>query len=646
MARQWFSLQRNRKTANKKKKNQKNKNRKKIRKELALKRQKAVEELASAKSADATNGESPEVSFTETSFERNFDSSFDEVLLDDEEEVDNPVSERIRIKNAVEVLKQKGLHAFLQSSLGGRKKTRESDTMVLHVGRLLTYFAEEYKLKYSDIEFPKEIIEWLKLFITLHDSYAATHADYMRDRHNFRASSVRNILFNVQYCCMWYVHGYLSRPEAACIDLSHLKHTISVVTKSYQKQLRQQQSSMCCLANKIYNRWIPEGGMAELQRAVEAKFKDWFPKVHRHALENPSGLTSQQYKNFMKLLYASLYSHSVQGRVSGIMDMKLLQGDDLVERGHSDSSVFKTNSKFGFQSVTMSEISAKLLKVYLETFRPIAQDNIDDAGTKEKASMDNAPLFLTWFGNMEQRIGYRVTAFFKETIGIPISTTSIRSLVETESDQAFKKGLLDLETKESIHSLNGHSGRTSKDYYQKEIRARDVRNARIAFNTLTGHPSSSSTTSSNPTTPHNIPATPHNTFNDEDDDTDNDIGSRFSNIVTVPMEQWDNQAAAPVYNAADDWGLDHPEKDSENKHKIKWSEAEINYIGRFTNYYNQHYPGNRNVMAECLNHLRVTPTARRIFHPHHTVDSARMRSGFERWKAREAKQKKVQSMFI
>jgi hypothetical protein len=113
------------------------------------------------------------------------------------------------------------------------------------------------------------------------------------------------------------------------------------------------------------------------------------------------------------------------------------------------STCFKTGLQYGLQPCIFSSVALELLRLYLDFMRPKLFENDDD------------PLFITFQGSV-LRVGRVVTAFFKRTLRLNISTTTIRCIVETESSDLLLRGKISPEARDSVLSVNGHTSITSK----------------------------------------------------------------------------------------------------------------------------------------------------------------------------------------
>jgi hypothetical protein len=119
----------------------------------------------------------------------------------------------------------------------------------------------------------------------------------------------------------------------------------------------------------VAKRNLPEGDVATqlltLQAIVTNKL-EWARACSTNIIDKTT------YFTFVGLIGAALYSFSPQGRPSGIEDMKMSQLPALLQDGFAQSSVFKTNAKYGFQPVTMSTTTIELIQIYCNHIRPAA----------------------------------------------------------------------------------------------------------------------------------------------------------------------------------------------------------------------------------------------------------------------------------
>jgi hypothetical protein len=222
----------------------------------------------------------------------------------------------------------------------------------------------------------------------------------------------------------------------------------------------------------VQARLLPEGDprqqLQTLQRGVHQQFL-WIRQHDAKGLP----VDKETYKRFMGILLSSLYVFSPQGRCQGIEDLKLGQADDLLHNGFIQTTKFKTQARWGFQPVTLSEESKELMTIYLRTFRPVAAGPIPSQPTDA--------LLLNFAGHPHYDIGKEVISFFINCCNLHITPTRIRSIVETAAEEMFRAGEISLKTRKSVEAINGHTSATVQNYYLQMDRAADVHSARSFF---------------------------------------------------------------------------------------------------------------------------------------------------------------------
>ena len=78
-------------------------------------------------------------------------------------------------------------------------------------------------------------------------------------------------------------------------------------------------------------------------------------------------------------------------------------------------------------------------------------------------------------------------------------------------------------------------------------------------------------------------------------------------------------------------GEDHPERGRDSKQRVVWSSAEVDYIAIWCTRDQELNPGKGTIVARCRKAILLDPAARRVFHPNHVIDSARLRTGYEKF---------------
>lgn len=270
------------------------------------------------------------------------------------------------------------------------------------------------------------------------------------------------------------------------------------------------------------------------------------------------------------------------------------QRNELLSKGVSMSNCFKTGLQFGLQPCIFPAEALELLQLYLSFMRPKMMENSDDL------------LFIT-FNGTPLRVGRFVTAFFKRALGLNISTTRIRCIVETESSDLLLKGEIDQEARDSVLAVNGHSSITSQKFYQKRSRNRDVRLVQKVHSKLI--------------------ASPDSAVDSDSEETIDCVREVFLTPERSPVSSA-SSVLEPVSNV--NVGVLHPCYDVTGR-KVTWSATEVNIVGTWCTQHLRQHPESINVVSNCLRYILSNSNVRQYFHPHHVVDSTRLRWGWEKY---------------
>ena len=82
-------------------------------------------------------------------------------------------------------------------------------------------------------------------------------------------------------------------------------------------------------------------------------------------------------------------------------------------------------------------------------------------------------------------------------------------------------------------------------------------------------------------------------------------------------------------------GLLHPSIADSSGRRIPWTDTEISIVGIWCTRYKSQHPGNINVVAGCLRYILNDNDVRQQFHPHHVLDSTRLRWGWQKYQELE-----------
>ena len=139
----------------------------------------------------------------------------------------------------------------------------------------------------------------------------------------------------------------------------------------------------------------------------------------------------KDYNRFARLLSASLYALSIQGRPMAIGVMTVQDAKILLRCGRVKARHFKTRSTYVYQMITVSTESAGLLTIYWKYIRPIL---------RLKSPIKPNYFLLSYDGRNKLEVGRRVIEFFRGKLGLHITSNTLRSLAETVFYQMYMQG--------------------------------------------------------------------------------------------------------------------------------------------------------------------------------------------------------------
>ena len=471
------------------------------------------------------------------------------------------------------------LQSYLSTELCGKTESA-NNTMLSRVANFLSWFQKQL-----DVVPPSraDIYFLFNALLTSHYKLLPRYLVHLTSVFMFKPATVSNYIDDIMGFVNWFVVFRVTQLTEYPTTFNDV-HALSLVAKAMRKvYYKKRKAEFHRSANTIEDliemlKW-PVNGIADLYQACLDELP-WLDRV----LAEGSVKSKKTYDRFMELLCASAYSSSVQGRVHAIDGLTNRSLPSMLRDDAVLSSAFKTSMSFGLQPVTISELFRHLLSIFVAHFRPqlFGQDPDDFLFVSQK----NKPV----------SVGTMVIRFFRRTLGLHITTTRIRSMVETESEQLREDGEISAADRTSILNINGHSGATADKHYVKKSRMGDVSLAQVVFKKL-------------------IPAHPDTSFP--------------SNLYASSMQD-DNMccgAVAVVEPVMPLAGSEHPHFAS-TRQRVPWSKAELDFVGAWCTA-NSHFS---NVVAKCLHAIRKDPEALPLFHPIHIQDSARLRHGWDTYR--------------
>ena len=111
------------------------------------------------------------------------------------------------------------------------------------------------------------------------------------------------------------------------------------------------------------------------------------------------------------------------------------------------------------------------------------------------------------------------------------------------------------------------------------------------------------------------------------------IPSRSSVVVTPGIPSSTPSKRKPVTYVSI-----HPQAEAESGKRFMWTDYEVYHVGTTCEWIVANTPDRAGfLLAECLEKLKQNPDKLKYFHPHHVIDSGRLRSGWEQYTIKKNK---------
>jgi len=269
--------------------------------------------------------------------------------------------------------------------------------------------------------------------------------------------------------------------------------------------------------------------------------------------------------------------------ISGIQDIRIGQFEELLREGFVCSYNFKTVGKFIQQPITTSSVVTSILSVYVNTIRPAIRSKYK----KRHSDMDN--LFLSYDGRHNVRLGRLITQYFM-SYSLHITSTTIRSLVETEANILKKRGDISATDFSSLQNIGGHSEKTSEEYYIKERTCDDINAGKRIFDQLELNRNRSLESGIELETSCDIEHfVERSTPEPPSQDQQRLLSASNHSAVLPPQIIYRGQSVqSPAFSffpsttdsSSIVWGRQHPNFNQPNRIRAAWSEAELKFLGQ------------------------------------------------------------------
>ena len=546
------------------------------------------------------------------------DANYTEDIDIDTDAINKRIKEELRIHKLVqEIIVGSDLSSHLSSKFGGQKSAKSIKTLIGRVSHALSWICVEMKLEDNLDDMIRRILMDLSGAMVI-----ISYAEYLEKVMCRRSSTVLSYAEDLWKFLKWYVMYEGQRVSSvsrtlSTADLSFVNDAISSIRSIYKKSKAQELASSCDIENLVNSSHWPKGGLNELQACIKSELV-WISEID----ENTT-IDSIFYNEFTKVMSSALYLFSPQGRKMGIEDTRLCQKEELMREGVILSGKLKTKISFEYQPVTAGDIFLLILEKFVAHVRPKKFDNKTDF------------LFVDFYGN-KLDLGRKVTSYFESKLQLHITTTTIRSLVETEIDALHESGKINQVQRTAISNVNGHSSAITKRYYVKKNRRQDAKDATYAFNMLdANYDPCSNTKKRKENDIENSNLVPADSLHTpEFVTTFKQTPQSFT--ATAERVKW---GEAEINFATTPFSNQYVDKASALEpvipKRVKWSEAEINFVGTWCEKALRDNPRNTtNLVARCLHYIRSDKTISAIFHPNHVLNSGRLKHGLDAYNER------------
>jgi len=361
---------------------------------------------------------------------------------------------------------KRNVKEFLQTKLGGTKKPKMASQFAQTFHKFLKFafvrLKQEHEEGWNGLPIDKNIRVIIKTKYNIIDAYLQQFDKVLKP------SSTLNKLMHIIQCLRWFHYYSELNNRRGQIKIEAFEYHMKRLRIAYVKEKTKDALSSNTYETMMKEGRLPPNGLQQLNEYVASDYQ-WAMSLTTKDFCDP-----RIYNHYMGWLYACFYM-SVQGRVGGLQDMKNGQRHGLMKaNGVEMACNFKSSYFHALQAVSSSQMSSKGIEHYVKVARPVV------VGNNDALNDDNAPLFITHTGRAEYQLGTRLSNYFKIRSNgeLKITSTAIRSLYETTSDELYENGRITLEQKNSVTRLGGHNGATTSRYYIKKSLNKSVNHAR------------------------------------------------------------------------------------------------------------------------------------------------------------------------
>lgn len=204
------------------------------------------------------------------------------------------------------------------------------------------------------------VLHWLRTLVKDKPCLVSRYTLYLKKQ--CTDSTVRIWLLNLGTMITWFtkLRDKQLQPKFRESDMQQFRDILKKECHDCRKGERHHRSKVT-VETMLQSGLLPSGGIRELQVALEDGIK-W---VNEESSSLEHGIDEEHYYRMLEVLVCGLYLYSAQGRVGGLMHLQVRQSDELLNRGYTLSSEFKTQAAFGYQPVILPDEIRSVFVLYL-----------------------------------------------------------------------------------------------------------------------------------------------------------------------------------------------------------------------------------------------------------------------------------------
>jgi hypothetical protein len=248
----------------------------------------------------------------------------------DEDFIDENYDMALTKLKLIAMFEQKGLLIHLMSTAGGGKP---QSCAMTSIKRLVDYLLWMYELinkrGLSSTETDDIFDQWY-IILQDHVGKIVEYCCHLEKNRDLAPQTIKNTLYDIKGCSFWYLMIYQKTQNGGDI-WSSLQFFITKCCKKENRRDRQMKSSGKSIETVIADRRWPVNGLKELQKSCDEEIVKY---IH---INSATVIDEQYYNEFMKLIYATYYVFSIQGRIGAFSKLTYAQGEEMIITGNQYS---------------------------------------------------------------------------------------------------------------------------------------------------------------------------------------------------------------------------------------------------------------------------------------------------------------------